>query len=184
MIKLKLFINACIRENSRTYKIARVLIEKIGGIFDEVNLAEENLKPLDRETLERRTSLIAKGDYADPMFQYARAFSEADTIVIAAPYWDLSFPAELKVYFENVYVTGLVSRFGSDGRPHGLCKASKLYYVTTAGGPYTPDYSYNYVKELATVHFGIPETELIKAEMLDVDGFDPDSIVSDTINNL
>lgn len=182
MIKLKLFINACIRENSRTYKIARALIEKIGGIFDEVNLAEENLKPLDRETLERRTSLIAKGDYADPMFRYARAFSEADTIVIAAPYWDLSFPAELKVYFENVYVTGLVSRFGSDGRSYGLCKASKLYYVTTAGGSYTPDY--NYVKELATVHFGIPETELIKAEMLDVDGFDPDSIVSDTINNL
>ena len=43
--------------------------------------------------------------------------SLADTIVIAAPFWDFSFPAALKIYIENIYVTGIVSRYGSDGRP-------------------------------------------------------------------
>jgi len=32
--------------------------------------------------------------------------------------------------------------------------------------------------------FGIPETELIKAEMLDVEGYDAEIIVDETIRNL
>ncbi len=31
------------------------------------------------------------------MFLYAKDFAESDIIVIAAPYWDLSFPSILKV---------------------------------------------------------------------------------------
>ena len=55
------------------------------------------------ETLKKRTALIESGDYSDRMFDYAKQFASADTIVIAAPYWDLSFPALLKTYFENIY---------------------------------------------------------------------------------
>ena len=39
-----------------------------------------------------------------------------------------------------------------------LCKATELYYVTTAGGPYDPTYSYGYIESLAKNFFGIPET--------------------------
>ena len=118
------------------------------------------------------------------MFRLARQFQQADVIVIAAPYWDLSFPAVLKAYLENIYVTGLVSEYGADGIPHGLCRAKKLYYVTTAGGPYLPDYSYDYLRALAVGCFGIPETELIKAEMLDVDGFDAQALVEQAVNDI
>ena len=134
--------------------------------------------------LDLKTKLIESGLYDDTMFDYAKQFAAADVIVIAAPFWDLSFPAILKIYLENIYVTGIVSQFGADGKPCGLCRAKKLYYVTTAGGQYTPDYSYEYVKELATVHFGIKETELIKAEMLDVEGYDPEEIVRNTIRHI
>ena len=179
-----LYINSCVRQDSRTDRIARALLDKLGGDHEELCLPALNILPLDQERLDKRTQLIETGNYDDPMFDYAKQFASADTIVIAAPFWDLSFPAILKTYLENIYVIGIVSEYGADGMPRGLCKADKLYYVTTAGGPYTPDYSYEYIRELATVCFGIKETELIKAEMLDVEGFDADEIVKSTINKL
>ena len=179
-----LYINACVREDSRTDRIARALLQRLGEPIEELNLPNKNLLPLNEERLARRTKLIENGRYDDPMFDHAKQFAAADAIVIAAPFWDLSFPAILKIYLENIYVTGIVSRFGADGKPCGLCRAEKLYFITTAGGRYTPDYSYEYIKELATVHFGIKETELIKAEMLDVEGYDPEEIVRNTIRHI
>ena len=144
-----LYINSCVREESRTDKIARALLDKLGEKYEEVYLPDESLQPLSAERLKKRTELISKGDYSDKMFDYAKQFSSADIIVISAPYWDLSFPACLKVYIENIYVTGIVSEYAADGSPHGLCTAKELFYVTTAGGPYVADYSFGYIKELA-----------------------------------
>ena len=179
-----LYINACVRGDSRTDRIARALLDTLPDTYEELYLPERNIRPLDETALNKRTRLIESGQYDDPLFDDARQFAKADTIVIAAPFWDLSFPAILKMYLENIYVIGIVSEYGADGIPHGLCRAGKLYYVTTAGGPYTPDYSYDYIRALATGCFGIQETELIKAEMLDVIGFDADAIVRSTIGNL
>ena len=179
-----LYVNACVRSESRTDRIARVLLGRLGGKQEEVRLSEDTPEPLSAKRLARRTALIERGDYADPMFRYARQFQRADTIVIAAPYWDLSFPAVLRTYLENVYVTGLVSEYTPEGIPHGLCRARKLWYVTTAGGPYVPDFSYDYIRALATRCFGIPETELVFAEMLDVEGFDAETIVRETADRI
>ena len=174
---MTLYINCCVREESRTDRLARAVLQKLGGDFTELKLYEANLKPLDRDTMNKRTALIERGDYSDPMFDYAKQFASADTIVIAAPYWDLSFPATLKIYIENIYVTGIVSAYDESGMPVGLCKAKELYYVTTAGGPYDPAYSYGYVESLAKSVFGIPVTHLVKAEMLDIVGNDAEEIL-------
>ena len=170
MEKKVLYINACARSESRTDRIARALLERLGGLQEEVKLAEMDLQPLSEEA-----------DYTDAMFDLAR---QADETVIAAPYWDLSFPAILKLYLENICVTGLVSEYTETGRPHGLCRAGKLWYVTTAGGPYLPEFSYRYLQTLVTEYFGIPETELICAEMLDVEGFDADNLVAQQIGQI
>ena len=174
---MTLYINCCVREESRTDRLARAVLQKLGGDFTELNLYEVNLKPLDKKTLNKRTALIEQGDYSDPIFDYAKQFASADSIVIAAPYWDLSFPATLKTYIENIYVTGIVSEYGENGMPRDLCKAQELYYVTTAGGPYDPTYSYGYIESLAKNFFGIPTTRLVKAEMLDIVGNDAEEIL-------
>ena len=174
---MTLYINCCVREKSRTDRLARAVLQKLCGNFTEIKLYEENLKPLDRGTLNKRTALIEQGDYSDPMFDYAKQFATADNIVIAAPYWDLSFPATLKIYLENIYITGIVSAYNENGLPVGLCKANELYYVTTAGGPYDPTYSYGYIESLAKKFFGIPETHLIEVEMLDIEGYDAEEIL-------
>ncbi len=173
-----LYVNSCIRKPSRTDELARELLSKLEGDITEIKLTEMHLKSISNERLDKRTELVKEGKFDDPIFDLARQFAEADIIVISAPYWDFSFPAKLKLYMENVFVMGIVSKYSEHGAPVGLCKAKKLYYVTTSGGPYIPDYSFDYITTLAKQVFGIPETQLIKAEMLDVVGYNPDRIMA------
>ena len=175
-----LYIKSCPRNDSRTDRLARALLSRLGD-YEEVDVVNEDIRPLNNDSLAFRDDCIAKGNYSNPMFKYARQFASADTIVIAAPFWDMSFPTALKAYVENIYVTGLVSRFGEDGRPRGMCKAKRLYYVTTAGGPYEPRFSYEYIETLATMNFGIENTQLIYADMLDIDTSDAEKIIADKI---
>lgn len=174
-----LYINSCVRKNSRTDALARVLLEELREDFVEIKLEEENLRPYSEEMVEKRSDLAKKGDFSNEIFKWARLFAQADKIVLSAPHWDLSFPALLKLFIENIYVTGLVSEYDETGRPRGLCKASKLYYVATAGGKFIPDFSYNYIESLCKTCFGIKETQLICAEMLDVEGFDAEKIMTE-----
>ena len=178
-----LFINGCAREDSRTIKIAKALLSKLGE-YKEINLYKENLNPIDTKTLIKRDGFIKNQNFDDDMFRYAKDLKSADTVVIALPFWDLSFPSVFKIYIENIYVHGLVTKFDSNGRPVGLCKANKVYYVTTSGGPYDKRYSFDYVKDMFINYFGMKECQLIYAEMLDIVGSDPDRIVQDVIDNL
>lgn len=177
---MTLFINCCPRNNSRTERLAKKLLGKLGE-YEEVNPEKEGLVPIDNERLNYRTALLEKGDLSDDIFKYAKQFAAADTIVIAAPFWDLSFPSVLKIYIENIYVTGIVSKYDENGAPKGLCKAKTLYYVTTAGGPYDGRFSFDYLKELAESFFGIDKTVLIKAEMLDIIGNDAEKILAERV---
>jgi FMN-dependent NADH-azoreductase len=73
---------------------------------------------------------------------------------------------------------GVTFVYSPDGVPVGLCRAEKLYYVTTAGGPVSDDsFGYGYVRALAEGFYGIPETRLVKAEGLDVIGADVEAIL-------
>ena len=179
-----LYVNCCARENSRTDILAREVIKRIGDEVVELNLYKENLKSLDGKAVAKRDSLAAAGNFSDPMFDYAKQFMSADTIVIGAPFWDYSFPSLLKTYIENVFCVGLISVYDENGVPHGTCKAKKLYYVSTAGGPFIPEYSYEWIKAVVTRSFGIPETQLIYAENLDLVGYNPDEIMEKAIASI
>mgnify|MGYP003307934820 CR=1 FL=1 len=95
-----LFINACVRENSRTLVLAKHVMQDMLGEITELNLNLEPIEPLNTELLEQREEFIKEGNFDDPMFDYAKQFAKADEIVIAAPFWDLSFPAKLKIYLD------------------------------------------------------------------------------------
>lgn len=180
MTEKTLYINCCPRKDSRTNKLAQALLSTLGR-YEELRLYDEKLFPFNQEKLEYRSSLIEKNDYRAEIFDYAKQFASADCIVIAAPFWDLSFPAQLKIYIENIYVTGIVSEYDENGKPRGLCKAKKLYYVTTSGGPYDERYSFHYIKSLALDYFGMKDVILVKAEMLDITGNDPEEILKNAM---
>ncbi len=180
-----LFINACVRKESRTRRLADHLLDKLGQPFDEVCLHDIAFPVTDEAFLEMRDRLIAEEDFGNPAFDLARQFSEAETIVIAAPYWDLSFPASLKQYLEQVNVVGITFRYTEEGIPVGLCKAERIYYVTTAGGYYVPaDFGFGYVKALAENYYGIHDVRLIEASGLDIYGADVDAILTSAEENI
>ena len=171
-MKKILYVNACFKEGSRTNELAQHLLSSLDGQIDSVNLYEENIKPLDAEMLSKRDKLLESGKTDDDFLGLARQFASADIIVIAAPYWDLMFPAVLRTYFEAVCVAGLTFRYSEKGAPVGLCKAKQIYYVTTAGGPIKFNFGYEYVEALAKSFYGIKEVLCVKAEGLDIYGSD------------
>ena len=99
-----LFVNACMRgEQSRTLELCREYLEGKEKVV-EVNLAEMGLKPFDAGMVAYRAQLQKAGVFDDPIFDLSQQFAEADEIVIGAPYWDLSFPAALKVYIARDHI--------------------------------------------------------------------------------
>jgi FMN-dependent NADH-azoreductase len=176
-----LFVNACVRPQSRTKRLANYILQKTGQDVKELVLEKENLIPLSRKTLERRTKLASSGNFDDTMFDLAKDFAAAEKIVIAAPYWDLSFPASLKCYIEQINVIGLTFAYNATGKPYGLCKADELIYVTTSGGKIlNEDFGFGYIKSLAQHFYGIKKVSYYKAENLDLIGADVESILQRT----
>ena len=173
-----LYINSCFKECSRTNELAQHLLSGMSGNIQTVNLFEEDIKPLDFETLQHRDELLKAGKTDDDFFALARQFASADKIVIAAPYWDLLFPAVLRIYLEAVTVCGITFRYSEKGAPVGLCKAKQLYYVTTAGGIIGENnLGFDYIKSLFANLFGIREAKFFSAEGLDIYGADVELIM-------
>ena len=171
-----LFVNACVRPKSRTAELSQYLLDRLDGEVTEVNLYKESLLPLCNKGIEKR----AKHDISGEEFEYAKQFSKADVIVIGAPFWDLSFPAALKLYLENVTVAGITFEYTKEGRPASKCNAKKLYYITTAGGYIgKTNFGFDYVKALAENFFGINEISFYSAEGLDIFGADVNFIMDE-----
>ena len=171
-----LFINACVRKESRTLLLANELLSGLRGEIEELFLPTLKLQPLDEKMI--------NGRYVDNNYQkYAKQFASADTIVIAAPLWDLSFPSTLKIYIENICIKGITFKFNENG-PIGLCRAKRLLYVSTSGGINYPDYGFNYIKALSNTLFGINEVIRFSAEGLDIWGNDVEKILEKTIEEI
>ena len=173
-----LYINACCRENSRTNELAEHLLDSLSGDIKAVDLYKENICPIDAQLLSKRDDLLKKGMTDDNMFSLAKQFAAADTIVIAAPYWDLMFPSVLKVYLENITVCDVTFHYSDKGIPQTLCKAKNLYYVTTSGGYIGENnFGFDYVRAMAKGFFGIGNVKFFSAEGLDIYDADIEKIM-------
>lgn len=173
-----LFVNACIRGNeSRTYQLCVDYIEKFkkakeneDWTMEEVNLDAMDIKPLNSDRLRNRDRLAKEKNFSDMEFALARQIIDADHILIGAPYWDLAFPAKLKIYLERCSVTGLTFIYSPEGVPQGQCKAKSLTYLTTSGSAIRDfNFGYEYIKGVCDL-FGIKKTYFASAEELDIIG--------------
>ena len=185
MEKPILYVNGCVRSESRTRRLAEQLLLMLGKPYEEIDLEKINFPVVNEAYLGKRDWLISKGVFQDPMFDLARRFAEAETIVIAAPFWDLSFPAMVKQYLEQINVVGITFKYSKEGAPVALCKANKLFYVTTAGGVYVPEeYGFGYIKALAQNYYGIQDVRKIEAVGLDIYGANVNAIMRDAEDTL
>jgi len=183
-----LYIDCCIRaEQSRTRRLAEAFLtalERRGDCqVERLDLTEEPLLPLSGGFFWQRERLLAEGALEHPRFRYAHQFAQAERIVIAAPFWDLSFPALLRVYIENLCVQGVTFDCDAENGTYGVCRAAKLLFLTTRGGALEGSPMDNGTKYLAdmAVFFGIPSYAHVAADGLDL-GLEPvDAILNRAI---
>lgn len=174
-----LFVSACVRPYSRTHELAKYVVDHLGGHVEKLHLYDESIPPLDLNGMQQRDDAVRAGDLSSPILRYAQQFSQADTIVVAAPYWDLLFPAVVRAYFEAITVTGVTFRYSPEGFPIGLCRAKKLIYITTAGGPIGEyNLGFDYIKALSQLYFHIPDVVCFSAEGLDIVGADVPALMA------
>ena len=129
-MKKLIFIDACMRAGSRTKRIADPIIAELGKSYsvETVDLTKNIYPVADNYTLEDRNQGVVPEEHID----LAKRIAAADRIAIAAPFWDMSFPSALKVFFENMSLFGIT--FDSNEKEcYGLCKAEKVMYITSRG---------------------------------------------------
>ena len=184
-----LFINACVRgERSRSLKLARHFLSRWQArhpqaALTELDLCTLRLPPQYPEVLEERDALWNAGRLDHPMFDPAHQFAEAGKLVIAAPFWDLSFPAILKIYLERISVTDITFGYDELGRSVGRCRADKLLFITTRGGDFSsPETAWmemgaRHLEALCAM-YGIGQFQCLAAEGLDDVRNDKDALMA------
>ena len=130
-MKSLVVINACVRQaDSRTLRIAEPVIEALAKRYKitRYDLPDMDIVPLNPELFAER----GLGEIPSWASEAASAIAGADRILIAAPFWDMSFPAVLKCFFEQTSLFDIT--FTDNGNTCvGLCKAPKVLYITTRG---------------------------------------------------
>lgn len=130
-MKKLLYIDACIRgEDSRTRWVATPIVEALKERYEveTLELNALNLEVVQKELYEKRGG----GGHGEEVLSWARKVRDADRVLIAAPFWDMSFPAVLKVFLELCSIVDITFISGPD-RCYGNCRSEKLLYITTRG---------------------------------------------------
>ena len=167
-MKKLLYIDACIRdEMSRTKRIATPIVEALKQKYEVQTLV---INDLDLSIVKKELITKRNNGVIDPqVMSWAESVRDADRVVIAAPFWDMSFPAALKNFLELCSIFDVT--FKSDEKIcYGNCKAEKMLYITTRG----MDISTGDVLEQGTPYlkaiswlWGIGPMQVISAQNMD-----------------
>ncbi len=157
------------RPESRTRRIAQPLIDELSERYEveKISLDGAEYPVVGSRTLNDRNNGIVPEEYAN----LARRVAQADRIVISAPFWDMSFPSALKVFFENMSLFGIT--FDSNDREcYGLCRAEKVLYITTRGMDISTgdplEQATPYIKAISHL-WGLGELHVVAAQNMDYD---------------
>ncbi len=167
-MKKLLYIDACIRNGeSRTKRIATPIIEALKERYDvdTLTLNELPLEVVQEELITKRNA----GDIDPVVMSWAEMVRDADRIVIAAPFWDMSIPAALKVFLELCSIFDVT--FKSDDKTcYGNCKAEKMLFITTRGMDIATgdvlEQATSYLKALSCL-WGIGPLQVVAAQNMD-----------------
>ena len=172
-----LIVNCCISqrgEASRTRRLLRAYVESFCRSHPDAETETVtpetllSLKPFDPAMLDERDALASVQAWDAPVYDLARQFRAADAVVVAAPFWDLSFPAALRTYIEYISANGLTYHYESDGC-HGDCRAQRLVYLTSGGDVEREDsVGVTHWRQLAAM-FGIGRFDYVFGGGLDLD---------------
>jgi len=174
MAKKLVVIDACVRQDqSRTWRIAEPIVDALMKRYETTvyHLPEmEYIVPLNPGTFWDRSN----GETPQWAIDCARTIADADRILIAAPFWDMSFPAVLKAFIEQTSLYDIT--FADNGKECvGLCKCEKVIYITTRGMDIQTgdprEQGSPYIKALSAL-WGLGEVLVLAASGMDYAGED------------
>ncbi|EGT4144295.1 FMN-dependent NADH-azoreductase [Clostridium perfringens] len=184
-----LYIKANIKNEgeSRTFKVSDSFVEeyKKNNPEDEIitlDLYKENIDFLRADDLGKLFGLKDEESKNNSILKYAYQFADADKYIIAAPMWNLSFPAILKAYIDYVSVSGITFKYTAEG-PVGLLNNKKAVHIVSRGGGYDNSPYEMGDRYLRTIlgFFGIKDIETIAIDNLDVIGVNVEEKVEEGI---
>ena len=164
-----LYIDANIRgTDSRTRSIAEPVLSALSERYEirRIDLTASSLRPITASSYEERK--LSGPEETDT--RMAKLFADANRIVVSAPFWDMSFPSVLKVFFERISISGITFETLPDNSTEGRCRAEKLLYITTrgmeieTGAPF--EQATPYLRALCWL-WGIPEVIAVAAIGMD-----------------
>lgn len=173
-----LYVKANIKNEgeSRTFKVSDSFVEeyKKNNPEDEIitlDLYKENIDFLRVDDLGKLFGPKDEESKNNSILKYAYQFADADKYIIAAPMWNLSFPAILKAYIDYVSVSGITFKYTAEG-PVGLLNNKKAVHIVSRGGGYDNSPYEMGDRYLRTIlgFFGIKDIETIAIDNLDVIG--------------
>lgn len=186
-----LYIKANIKNEgeSRTFKVSDSFVEeyKKNNPEDEIitlDLYKENIDFLRADDLGKLFGPKDEESKNNSILKYAYQFADADKYIIAAPMWNLSFPAILKAYIDYVSVSGITFKYTAEG-PVGLLNNKKAVHIVSRGGAYDNSPYEMGDRYLRTIlgFFGIKDIETIGIDNLDVIGVNVEEKVEEGIEN-
>lgn len=184
-----LYIKANIKNEgeSRTFKVSDSFVEeyKRNNPEDEIitlDLYKENIDFLRADDLGKLFGPKDEESKNSSILKYAYEFADADKYIIAAPMWNLSFPAILKAYIDYVSVSGITFKYTAEG-PVGLLNNKKAVHIVSRGGAYDNSPYEMGDRYLRTIlgFFGIKDIETIAIDNLDVIGVNVEEKVEEGI---
>lgn len=174
MKKVLVLKSSILGEYSQSSLLSDYLISKLSAEIKTRDLAAEPLPYFsgdaalatsgNPQTDEQKALLALSDELIDELKAH-------DVIVINAPMYNFSVPAQLKSYFDFIARSGVTFRYSSEG-PEGLVKGKKAIVILSAGGFHKEterDLVKAYVQTLLAF-IGITDIEFVYAEGLNMGG--------------
>jgi len=164
--------------------VNRFLTKNSDYELEELDLYNEDIPELNYKLFKGRAELVSGADYdslpetdkksVDRINFLCDQFLSADTYVISAPMWSLSFPSRLKSYMDCIILNGKVIEVSPE-EVTGLLKDKKrdMVYIQSSGGEYPKllggkvNHGVYYVKDIFKF-LGINKFEKILVEGIDM----------------
>ena len=130
-MKKIIYVNAIIRKDeSRTKRLADGIISSIKDEVElkEINLNELPLNPYNEVTYEDKVN----NGTEELFYNLSKEIAECDGLIIASPFWDMSFPSLLKSFLEKISLFDVMF-VSDDKRCIGIAKCPFMYYIVTRG---------------------------------------------------
>ena len=130
-MKKIIYVNAIIRKDeSRTKRLADAIISSIKDEVElkEINLNELPLNPYNEVTYEDKVN----NGTEELFYNLSKEIAECDGLIIASPFWDMSFPSLLKSFLEKISLFDVMF-VSDDKRCIGIAKCPFMYYIVTRG---------------------------------------------------